>query len=236
MSENKSNKSMRDKLALITYLSTNPHIILDGVELISKGAKLASECSEFVARIKQAGNTSVLFNLIKNKEDENKEQTVLKNEVKIDNSFYYAYEDKNTVVASVVIPQEALQAFKKLDISEDLLNNRINSDVITKSNFEWFDGRIINNKQYKSILEANNYLGNKLTLQVDSVVTEDYANGQVYIQLETKLYNPKNKEKYIQRIDKIPFDTTNMALPKSVEHYINITEAGDLVANFKYLI
>ena len=79
-------------------------------------------------------------------------------------------------------------------------------------------------------------MGNKLTLQVDSVVTEDYANGQVYIQLETKLYNPKNKEKYIQRIDKIPFDTTNMALPKSVEHYINITEAGDLVANFKYSI
>ena len=182
MSENKSNKSMRDKLALVTYLSTNPHIIIDGVELISKGAKLASECSEFVARIKQAGNTSVLFNLIKNKEDENKEQTVVKTEVKIDNSFYYAYEDNNTVVASVVVPQEALQVFKKIDVSEDILHNRINSNVIAKSNFEWFDGRIINNKQYKSILEANNYLGNKLTLQVDSVVTEDYANGQVYIQ------------------------------------------------------
>ena len=236
MSENKSNKSMRDKLALVTYLSTNPHIIIDGVELISKCAKLASECGEFVARIKQAGNTSVLFNLIKNKEDENKEQTVVKNEVKIDNSFYYAYEGKNTVVASVVVPQEALQVFKKIDVSEDILHNRINSNVIAKSKFEWFDGRIINNKQYKSILEANNYLGNKLTLQVDSVVTEDYANGQVYIHLETKLYNPKNKEKYIQRIDKIPFDTTNMELPKSVEHYINITEAGDLVANFKYSI
>lgn len=60
--------------------------------------------------------------------------------------------------------------------------------------------------------------------------------GRFIFQLETKLYNPKNKEKYIQRIDKIPFDTTNMALPKSVEHYINITEAGDLVANFKYSI
>ena len=65
MSENKSNKSMRDKLALVTYLSTNPHIIIDGVELISKGAKLASECSEYVSRIKQAGNTSVYSTSLK---------------------------------------------------------------------------------------------------------------------------------------------------------------------------
>ena len=80
-------------------------------------------------------------------------------------------------------------------------------------------------------------MGNKLTLQVDSVVTEDYANGQVLYSIRNKTFTTlKIKKKYIQRIDKIPFDTTNMALPKSVEHYINITEAGDLVANFKYSI
>ena len=223
--------SNRDKLAWLTFIASNPSLISEGVKIIQDGTDVINQGKLLVEKFKKTGNKSILFNLIKSKDNSQEEKASVSHSN--DNNVVIYSDMGDNCSFSIYVNSKNYKKFEKLDLPEEILDNG-KKYKIGNEEFKIVEGVIT--KDYRAEMVNTRYLGNKLFVNRVSVsVVEE--NKKLFLQFNMTLFNHKTKEQYIlvnekQSIQDVGFIINENGLPKELTHYVSVDENANLVLEF----